>query len=87
VTIVQQSVHASFLFDAVNGPSSEKASRLLCDIPVAFVPGSHHGWLVKAKSECLLPLLRTLVEERAGERRLQANPQPFMSKPWAVIMP
>ena len=36
---------------------------------------------MKGKSECLLPLLHTLVEERAGERRFPANPPPFMSQP------
>jgi len=41
-----------------------------------------HGWLMKGKSACLLPLLHRLVEERAGERRFPANPPPFMSQPW-----
>jgi len=35
-----------------------------------------HGWLMKGKSACLLPLLHRLVEERAGERRLSSR--------WAV---
>jgi hypothetical protein len=40
-----------------------------------------HGWLMKGKLARLLPLLHTLVEERAGERRFPTNPPPFMSQP------
>jgi hypothetical protein len=36
---------------------------------------------MKGKPACLLPLLHTLVEERAGERRFPTNPPPFMSQP------
>jgi hypothetical protein len=47
-------------------------------------PGGEHGWLMKGKTARLLPLLHTLVEERAGERRFPTHPPPFMSQPWAV---
>jgi hypothetical protein len=40
---------------------------------------------MKGKTARLLPLLHTLVEERAGERRFPTHPPPFMSQPWAVI--
>jgi hypothetical protein len=40
-----------------------------------------HGWLMKGKTARLLPLLHTLVEERAGERRFPTHPPPFMSQP------
>ena len=46
-------------------------------------PFPPHGWLMKGKPAPLLPLLHTLVEERAGERRLPTHPPPFMSQPWA----
>jgi hypothetical protein len=42
-----------------------------------------HGWLMKGKTARLLPLLHTLVEERAGERRFPTHPPPFMSQPCA----
>jgi hypothetical protein len=40
-----------------------------------------HGWLMKGKPARPLPLLHTLVEERAGERRFPTHPPPFMSQP------
>jgi hypothetical protein len=43
--------------------------------------GPEHGWLMKGKTARLLPLLHTLVEERAGERRFPTHPPPFMSQP------
>jgi hypothetical protein len=61
-----------------------------------------HGWLMKGKTARLLPLLHTLVEERAGERRFPTNSPPFMSQPcptpvrfiflpifvlWAIVTP
>jgi hypothetical protein len=36
---------------------------------------------MKGKTARLLPLLHTLVEERAGERRFPTHPPPFMSQP------
>jgi hypothetical protein len=38
---------------------------------------------MKGKTARLLPLLHTLVEERAGERRFPTHPPPFMSQPCA----
>jgi hypothetical protein len=48
-----------------------------------------HGWLMKGKTARLLPLLHTLVEERAGERRFPTHPPPFMSQPWThpILLP
>jgi hypothetical protein len=39
---------------------------------------------MKGKTARLLPLLHTLVEERAGERRFPTHPPPFMSQPWRI---
>jgi hypothetical protein len=39
---------------------------------------------MKGKTARLLPLLHTLVEERAGERRFPTHPPPFMSQPWRL---
>jgi hypothetical protein len=36
---------------------------------------------MKGKTARLLPLLHTLVVERAGERRFPTHPPPFMSQP------
>jgi hypothetical protein len=41
---------------------------------------------MKGKTARLLPLLHTLVEERAGERRFPTHPPPFMSQPWGILL-
>jgi hypothetical protein len=40
---------------------------------------------MKGKNARLLPLLHTLVEERAGERRFPTHPPPFMSQPCELL--
>jgi len=43
------------------------------------------GWLMKGKLRHVLPLLHTLVEERAGERRFSPT-HPVLHEP-AVLLP